>query len=193
MSQKIDTDGNSIGAYEPNDLRDYWAKSKGRNFPRERVHRLDYNLIWHITEMQVKLHVQGIFPKQVGPALSQLAKELRLGFSSSLHRCLISLQPNPAILGVVKRPYSHHPGFLQTFFILPVIMRPCRRLKSYKKPDKIKGFGAQSMEIGKEPPDQYNRPGKKCEEPTQFGRSDGKRRRKHSKVEDFSMLVGPVH
>ncbi|PMD33385.1 hypothetical protein L207DRAFT_535414 [Hyaloscypha variabilis F] len=80
MSQKLDAQGNIVGPYERDDLRTFWSpekKTKGRR--RKKFRDLCYNLIWEITEMQVKVYVQALFPNQVGPALFQLAKEQALG------------------------------------------------------------------------------------------------------------------
>lgn len=80
MSQKRDALGNIVGPYETNDLRAFWFPEKTKkDHRRKRLRDLHYDLIWEITEMQVKVYVQAIFPSQVGPPLSQLAKEQALG------------------------------------------------------------------------------------------------------------------
>jgi hypothetical protein len=84
MSQKVDSGGNVLGPYCEDDLAclmDSPIKMKGRK-GKERKETLQhkqrvlhYDLIWEITEMQVKLLVQAIFPNQTGRLFSQLAKE----------------------------------------------------------------------------------------------------------------------
>jgi len=80
MSQKLDAQGNIVGPYKRDDLRTFWfPKKKLRDHRRKRLREFHYDLIWEITEMQVKVYVQGIFQNQVGSPLSQLAKEQALG------------------------------------------------------------------------------------------------------------------
>lgn len=80
MSQKLDAQGNIVGPYERDDLRTFWFPEKKIKVHRRRKLRdLHYALIWEITEMQVKVYVQAIFPNQVGSPLFQLAKEQALG------------------------------------------------------------------------------------------------------------------
>jgi hypothetical protein len=79
MSQKIDSTGILLGPYGLEDLETYMfpeVKMKGKR--RERFRRLDYELVWDITEMQVKVHVRALFRNQTGPRTTQLAKERRL-------------------------------------------------------------------------------------------------------------------
>jgi hypothetical protein len=79
MSQKLDSSGNLVGSYGIEDLESYWfpeAKRKGKR--REKLRRLHYDLVWDITEIQVKVHVRALFPNQIGPRITQLAKERRL-------------------------------------------------------------------------------------------------------------------
>jgi hypothetical protein len=79
MSQKIDSTGILIGPYGLEDLETYMfpeVKRKGKR--REKFRRLDYELVWDITEMQVKVHVRPLFRNQTGPRTTQLAKERRL-------------------------------------------------------------------------------------------------------------------
>jgi hypothetical protein len=79
MSQRLDAQGNIVGPYERDDLRTFWyPKKKIKGHRRKKLRDLHYNLIWEITEMQVKVYVQAIFPNQVGSPLSQLAKEQAL-------------------------------------------------------------------------------------------------------------------
>ncbi len=80
MSQKLDAQRNIVGPYERDSLETLMIpkkKIKGRR--RRKFRKLNYNLIWEITEMQVKVYVHAIFPNQVGPPLSQIAKEETLG------------------------------------------------------------------------------------------------------------------
>jgi hypothetical protein len=79
MSQKIDSTGNLVGPYEIEDLETYIlpeVKRKGKR--RAKFRMLPYDLVWDITEMQVKVHVRALFPDQIGPRTTQLAKERRL-------------------------------------------------------------------------------------------------------------------
>ena len=76
MSQKIDATGNPLGAYEREDLETFWFPEeykKGRRRLRLRI--LHYDLVWDITEMQVKVHVRAVFPNPTGALTTQLAKE----------------------------------------------------------------------------------------------------------------------
>ena len=80
MSQKLDINGNIVGPYSIDDLRSFmFPEKKVKGHRREKLRDLHYDLIWEITEMQVKVYVQAIFPNQVGPPLFQLAKEQALG------------------------------------------------------------------------------------------------------------------
>jgi len=76
MSQKIDTTGTLLGAYEKKDLEVFMFPEvfkKGKR--RRKIRKLDYDLVWDITEMQVKVHVRAVFPNPSGPLITQLAKE----------------------------------------------------------------------------------------------------------------------
>jgi hypothetical protein len=76
MSQKVDSRGNVLWPYCEDDLS--VVKIKGRqskNRSQNKQRQLDYYLIWDITEMRVKIHIQGKFPKNDGPLIPQLAKE----------------------------------------------------------------------------------------------------------------------
>ena len=80
MSQKIDSTGTAVGPYGIDDLETYMfpnLKRKGKR--REKFRRLHYDLVWDITEMQVKVHVRALFPNQIGPLTTQLAKQRQLG------------------------------------------------------------------------------------------------------------------
>ena len=80
MSQKLDAQGKIVGPYERDDLRTVWSpEKKVKHHRRLKLRKLDYDLVWEITEMQVKVYVRALFPRQVGPRLSQLAKEQALG------------------------------------------------------------------------------------------------------------------
>jgi hypothetical protein len=80
MSQKIDSRGNVLGPYCEDDLRVVKIKGRQRkNRSQNKQRQLDYYLIWDITEMRVKIHIQGKFPKNDGPLIPQLAKERLLG------------------------------------------------------------------------------------------------------------------
>ena len=48
-------------------------KRKGKR--RERFRSLQYDRVWDVTEIQVKVHVRELFPDQMGPRATQLAKE----------------------------------------------------------------------------------------------------------------------
>ena len=75
MSQKIDPNGRLLGAYGKDDLETFWYPERPRKGKRrEHLRRLNYDPVWDITEMQVKLHVRPIFPSPVGPLTTQLAK-----------------------------------------------------------------------------------------------------------------------
>ena len=76
MSQKIDTTGNLLGAYQKEDLDTFMYPEGFRKGKRRRkLRKLDYDLVWDITEMQVKVHVRAVFPNPSGPLTTQLAKE----------------------------------------------------------------------------------------------------------------------
>lgn len=76
MSQKLDAAGNHLGAYEETDLETYWFPEEYRKGKRRlRIRRLSYQLIWNITEMQVKVDVRALFPNPPGPLTTQLAQE----------------------------------------------------------------------------------------------------------------------
>ncbi|KAL5320456.1 hypothetical protein ACEPPN_011261 [Leptodophora sp. 'Broadleaf-Isolate-01'] len=76
MSQKLDASGNYLGPYALEDLETF-------NFPEEfqkgkrrlKLRKLEYELVWNITEMQVKVEVRPLFPNPPGPLTTQLAKE----------------------------------------------------------------------------------------------------------------------
>lgn len=74
MSQKVDSRGNVLGPYCEADLGCIMS-SRGKRPPQDRQRVLYYDLIWDITEMQVKIYVQAQFPNLVGPLTSQLAIE----------------------------------------------------------------------------------------------------------------------
>ena len=79
MSQKLDAQGNIVGPYQRDDLQTLWfPEKKDKDHRRKKFRDLYYDLIWEITEMQVKVYVQAVFPNQVGSPLSQLAKEQAL-------------------------------------------------------------------------------------------------------------------
>ena len=66
MSERLSADGSFLGPYSPRDMILKGRKSRSR--------LLEYDLVWDITEMQVKTHVKAIFPNAVGPTTMQLAK-----------------------------------------------------------------------------------------------------------------------
>lgn len=79
MSQKVDSSGNMLGPYHEENLgclpdSPFESKTRRRS-DRLKQRVLHYNLIWDITEMQVKLHVQALIPDSEGPLMTQLAKE----------------------------------------------------------------------------------------------------------------------
>jgi hypothetical protein len=80
MSQKIDENGQFVGRYYKEDLETVsWETVVKRKRKRStKLRKLHYELLWHITEMQVKVYVQALFSKQVGLPVFQLANERRL-------------------------------------------------------------------------------------------------------------------
>ena len=74
MSQKVDSRGNVLGPYCEDDLGCIMS-SRGKGRPQDRQRVLYYDLIWDITEVQVKIHVQAHFPNPECPLISQLAIE----------------------------------------------------------------------------------------------------------------------
>lgn len=76
MSQKVDNDGNIIGAYTAKDLDSFWPEQKPKSRKTDRQRVLHYEPIWTITEMQVKLGVRAKIPKPIGPLMTQLAKQI---------------------------------------------------------------------------------------------------------------------
>jgi hypothetical protein len=93
MSVKLDTDGNPIGSYEIHELETVmWPPEKKKNKRRLKLRKLEYDLIWDITEMQVKIHVRPVFPNPTGPLTMQLAKERPI--------------PNDEITGGESRSYA---------------------------------------------------------------------------------------
>ena len=80
MSVKLDARSTVIGSYERDDLSSFmWPEEKKKHKRRVKRRRLDYELVWNITEMQVKTFVRAIFPKPQGPLTMQLTKEEPLG------------------------------------------------------------------------------------------------------------------
>lgn len=80
MSVKLDAHSTVIGSYERDDLSSFmWPEEKKKHKRRVKRRRLDYELVWNITEMQVKTFVRAIFPKPQGPLTMQLTKEEPLG------------------------------------------------------------------------------------------------------------------
>lgn len=78
MSQKFDTTG-TIVPYELGDLGTTWFPEEYRKGRRRlKFRRLDYDLVWDITEMQVKVSVRAIIPNATGPLITQLAKERQI-------------------------------------------------------------------------------------------------------------------
>jgi hypothetical protein len=67
MSRKLDTEGNIVGQYTVDDLRD--NKRDGKRF-------LEFDPTWIVTEMLVKLHIQPIFPTAEGPLAIQNTRQL---------------------------------------------------------------------------------------------------------------------
>jgi len=86
MSQRIDTTGTLLGPYGKEDLEVFWFPEtyrKGKR--RKKLMRLDYDLVWDITEMQVKLHIRAVPLNSSGPLITQLAKERHFGASEKLY------------------------------------------------------------------------------------------------------------
>ncbi|TVY50003.1 hypothetical protein LOCC1_G000105 [Lachnellula occidentalis] len=76
MSVKLDADGNVIGSYELHEMDEcMWPAEKRKNKRRFKFRKLEHDLIWNITEMQVKVFVRPIFPNPIGPLTMQLAQE----------------------------------------------------------------------------------------------------------------------
>jgi len=76
MSQKLDATGNHLGPYDIEDLESFMFPEEFRKGRRRlRLRRLHYELVWNITEMQVKVEVRPLFPNPPGPLTTQLAKE----------------------------------------------------------------------------------------------------------------------
>jgi hypothetical protein len=80
MSTKLDAHSNVIGCYETEDLATLmWPEEKKKHRRRVKRRYLEHELVWNITEMQVKTFVRAIFPNPTGPLTMQLAKERPLG------------------------------------------------------------------------------------------------------------------
>jgi hypothetical protein len=80
MSTKLDAHSNVIGCYETDDLTTLmWPEEKKKHRRRVKRRYLEHELVWNITEMQVKTFVRAIFPNPTGPLTMQLAKERPLG------------------------------------------------------------------------------------------------------------------
>jgi hypothetical protein len=76
MSVKLDAHSNVIGSYETDDLPSFmWPEEKKKHKRRVKRRFLKYELVWNITEMQVKTFVRAIFPNPTGPLTMQLAQE----------------------------------------------------------------------------------------------------------------------
>jgi hypothetical protein len=80
MSTKLDAHSTVIGCYETEDLATLvWPEEKKKHRRRVKRRYLEHELVWNITEMQVKTFVRAIFPNPTGPLTMQLAKERSLG------------------------------------------------------------------------------------------------------------------
>jgi hypothetical protein len=77
MSVKLDANSNVIGSYGREDLGTFWKRTEKNT--RTRLREIEYELVWSITEMQVKTFVRAIFPRAIGPLTMQLAQEQALG------------------------------------------------------------------------------------------------------------------
>jgi hypothetical protein len=76
MSQKIDAQGRLLGAWGLDELEVVTTSTRKTALTRRQAHRLWYRLIWEITEMQAKIHVQPIFPNPNRlPLIAQLARQ----------------------------------------------------------------------------------------------------------------------
>ncbi len=77
MSEKLSQTGAFLGSYSPKDMESFYDPPKfvKDGPPRMRFRKLEYELVWDITEMQVKTHVRASFPGAIGPAKMQLAKQ----------------------------------------------------------------------------------------------------------------------
>jgi hypothetical protein len=77
MSVKLDENGKSIGPYKPNDMGEDYYTPKKKGSRMTKLRRLEYELLWEITEMQVKLHIRPLFPGCDRPT-TQLAEQVSL-------------------------------------------------------------------------------------------------------------------
>ena len=86
MSQKFDASGTLLGAYGRDDLEACWFPELYRKGKRRvKLRRLDYDLVWDITEMQVKIHIRAVPQNTSGPLTTQLAKERRFEAHEKLY------------------------------------------------------------------------------------------------------------
>ncbi|KAL2060581.1 hypothetical protein VTL71DRAFT_9222 [Oculimacula yallundae] len=77
MSQKLDAGGNHLGPYALEDLETCMFPEEYRKGKRRaKLRKLDYEFVWNITEMQVKVEVRPLFPNPLGPLTTQLAQEV---------------------------------------------------------------------------------------------------------------------
>lgn len=77
MSERLSPTGDFLGSYSIKDLEYRCFKPPGQKSAKgsKYLRILHYNLVWDITEMQVKTHVKADFPNAVGPPTMQLCKQ----------------------------------------------------------------------------------------------------------------------
>jgi hypothetical protein len=127
MSTKLDVHSNVIGSYHRDDLRTFmWPEELKKGKRRVKKRELEYDLVWNITEMQVKTFVRAIFPNPIGPLTIQLAKERPLGpdemaYGESRSQALVKdIQvstretPHTAPIALPREPSHHRKASEQT-------------------------------------------------------------------------------
>lgn len=84
MSEKLDGNGRSIGPYDIDDLEEESLLKRTKNRKYNYSYRkLEYELMWTITEMQVKVHIRPLFPG-FEKHTAQLAEQLSLSSSDKV-------------------------------------------------------------------------------------------------------------
>jgi len=78
MAEKKDSEGRSLGPYRKEDLDIYYYPQKKRKGTRRvKLGRLlEFEPIFQINEMQLKIFIKPKFPRPVGPQTMQLAEQL---------------------------------------------------------------------------------------------------------------------
>ncbi|KAF4624696.1 hypothetical protein G7Y89_g13472 [Cudoniella acicularis] len=86
MSQQLNANGQHIGSYSQDDLLTiHWPEKFVKGKRRWKLRMLEYDLIWDITEMQVKVYIRALFPNANGPPTTQLAKEREIGLDEKVY------------------------------------------------------------------------------------------------------------